>query len=72
MITMAEIDAARANADGWIESRRTCDGAAPTIPCHACAAGVERAEAYVERLLRQWWAQGCKEAKPFVVRGRRP
>jgi hypothetical protein len=69
MITMVEIDDARAYLDGC-RARLRNPSTWPRI--HADAAREEMqmqhdvriAEERVEERLRQWWAQGCKEVTP--------
>ncbi len=70
-VTMAEIDAARAQADAAIEARRAYQAEPrPRRASHrgetlrrqrAIDADVEEAEAEVLRLLAEWWKQGCRE-----------
>jgi hypothetical protein len=73
-VTMAQIDAARAEADAAIEARRAylaeprprrAPHRGETIRRrHALDQDVEAAEAEVLSLLTRWWAQGCREVTP--------
>lgn len=70
-VTMAEIDAARAEADAAITARRAYQAEPRPRRAfhrgetlrrrHAIDTDVEVAEQRVLKLLARWWAQGCRE-----------
>lgn len=64
-MTMAEIDRLRAVADDAIERSRTPEPWPPSrtrCRCHMHGRLVLEAESAVEAALREWWAQGCRDA----------
>lgn len=57
-VTMREIDAARADADAAIADARQMGNR----DRYYVRSYIKLMEDRVERLLRKWWAQGCKDA----------
>src|SRR5574341_2045832 len=61
MVTMAEIDAARSKAGEIMDTLRSCTSPTSCSDCANCTTRLNESRMEVERLLREWWDQECRE-----------